>query len=99
MLDRYILLASPRTSQPRRVSLLFHNVLGHIHWEARDTARHFFEQCKVIDLFMLPDGKIAQLREMLLELGIPELDERVLDPLIEEHLQFRFAASVVVAMC
>ena len=81
------------------MSLLFHNVLGHIHWEARDTARHFFEQCKVIDLFMLPDGKIAQLREMLLELGIPELDERVLDPLIEEHLQFRFAASVVVAMC
>ena len=67
--------------------LFFYDTLGHIHWEARDTARRFFERNKVINLYMLPDRKIAHLREMLLDLGIDALDERVLDPLIEEHLQ------------
>ena len=28
--------------------LFFHDTLGHSHWEARDTARRFFERNKVI---------------------------------------------------
>jgi len=69
----------------------FQNTLGLIDVEARNTAVHLFEICNVTDLHFLDPPRVQELKAMLLDLEIEELDAQTLDALIEDHFQRRAA--------